>query len=205
MRFVPRATGVAAIILGVGLGSFALLNGAQAQANPTLSITSPANGAAATNPVSVTVNLTGVPNIKAVAAGDPNSSHLHYFVDKNPSGIVQQGQAIPSGDPQIIHSGETTQALPTLAPGLHTVWVVLGHFDHTPYNPNVQATVTFTVGASAQASPAAGAPRAATPAAAAALPATGDNLSTARLLAVLVAVVLVVGGYSAIRYSYRKR
>jgi hypothetical protein len=121
-----------------------------AQAGPAVHITAPANGATVTNPVTVTVQSSGAV-IKPATDNDPNAAHYHYFVDRNPASVLQQGQPIPTGQPDIIHTDSPNQQLPNLSPGQHTVWVVLAHTDHTPYNPNVQDQVTFTVAAPGQA------------------------------------------------------
>src|SRR5262249_42124387 len=84
---------------------------------------------------------------------------------RDPATVLQQGQPIPTGQPDIIHTDDANLVLPTVTAGQHRVWVVLAHTDHTPFSPNVQAQVAFTVGA-ASATPAAGAGgAAATPAA----------------------------------------
>jgi len=107
------------------------------------------------NPVTITVVTTGA-LIKPATDNDPNAAHLHYFIDRDPATVVKQGQPIPTGQPDIIHTPDTSEQMPTLSPGQHTVWVVLAHTDHTPYNPNVQDQVSFNVGGGAavtQASP----------------------------------------------------
>jgi len=142
----------------VGLaGSILLLvqsPAARAQGGPTVKVTAPTNGANLTNPVTITVVTSGA-LIKAATDNDPNAAHLHYFVDRDPATVVKQGQPIPTGQPDIIHTPDTSEQMPTLSPGQHTVWVVLAHTDHTPYNPNVQDQVSFSVGGGvvAQASP----------------------------------------------------
>jgi hypothetical protein len=123
--------------------SFAPL--ARAQGGLSVRIASPANGATATNPVTVTVTTSGAV-IKDAAANDPNAAHLHYFIDRDPATVLRPGQPIPSGQADIIHTPNTSQVLPNLSPGTHSVWVVLAHTDHTPYSPNVQDQVTFTIG-----------------------------------------------------------
>ncbi len=150
----------------------------QAQATPTIHISAPANGATVSNPVTVAVQSSGV-TIKPAAAGDPNAAHYHYFIDRNPATVLQQGQPIPTGQPDIIHTDSANQQLPTLSPGQHTVWVVLAHTDHTPYNPNVQDQASFTVAAPGQAA-AASAPQAASAAAPPLPPATGRGGLLAR-------------------------
>jgi hypothetical protein len=202
---------VAVLLLFCSAGVAGATRHAAAQAAPTLTITSPSNGATVAAPATITVAVTGV-TIKAASEGDPNSSHLHYFVDKDPANIVKPGQPIPTGDPNIIHSGSLTQQLPSLGPGQHHVWVVLGHLDHTPYSPNVQADVTFTVSGAAASTPAAGAAAGApTAGGASALPATGragriDTIDRNHVVtAAVLAGLLVLAGAGGLYWERRLR
>jgi len=172
MRVLPRAIIVSLAILAAGIGLPSVLPPAHAQGGPTVRITAPSNGAALGNPVTVTVETSGAV-IKDAAAGDPNAAHLHYFIDRDPATVLQPGQPIPSGQADIIHTPNTSEPLPSLSPGPHSVWVVLAHTDHTPYSPNVQDRVTFTIGGAP--APAAGAPAGATAVAAAQLPPGGTG------------------------------
>jgi hypothetical protein len=166
-----RLLGFISVIAVLGLGAQAIPRTALAQGAPTVHVTSPSNGATLGNPVTIAVETSGAV-IKDASAGDPNAAHLHYFIDRDPATVLQPGQPIPSGQADIIHTPNTTEALPNLSPGAHTVWVVLAHTDHTPYSPNVQDRVTFTVGtpgaATAASTPAA-------PAAPSQLPAGGTG------------------------------
>lgn len=126
------------------------LSSARAQAGPTIKVTGPTNGASVSNPVTVSVQSSGA-TIKAATDNDPSAAHYHYFIDRDPATVLQPGQPIPQGQPDIIHTPDANLQLPTLAPGPHKVWVVLAHTDHTPYSPNVQDQVSFTVGGAAQA------------------------------------------------------
>jgi hypothetical protein len=156
------------VAVAAGLSGASRLSVARAQGGPTVKVTAPTNGAALSNPVTVTVTTSGA-TIKAATENDANAAHLHYFVDRDPAAVLQPGQPIPSGQADIIHTPDVSQALPTLSPGPHRVWVVLAHTDHTPYSPNVQDLVSFTIGA------AAAAPAAAPQAAAPQIPPTGTG------------------------------
>jgi len=101
----------------------------------TLTVAAP--GASA--PTTVSVTLSSQLNLKPASAGDPTSFHLHYFVDTD---AVAAGQAVPTGNPKIIHSASTTQDLGALAAGQHAVTVVLGQLNHTACA--VRGSVTFT-------------------------------------------------------------
>jgi hypothetical protein len=160
-RFL-RPIGLIAFIVSAGLAILASQPVAHAQGGPTVHITAPTGGATLSNPVTVTVTTSGAV-IKDAALNDPSAAHLHYFIDRDPATILQPGQPIPSGQADIIHTPNTSQVLPSLSPGPHNVWVVLAHTDHTPYSPNVQDEVSFTVGGGQGTTAAAGAPAAAVP------------------------------------------
>jgi hypothetical protein len=120
-----------------------------AQATVTVNVSGPAiqASAPATVPVGQPVHVTVM--VQGVTLAEPNgdtsgsTGHLHFFVDREPT---PAGQPIPKGDPTIIHSAKPEVDLPGLAAGAHTVWVVLGDGNHVPFDPPVEAKVTFTVG-----------------------------------------------------------
>ncbi len=111
---------------------------------PTLSISNPSEGTTVGAPVTIEWAAEGVTIKPASEATQHEEAHFHLFVDKVPA--LVEGQGIPAGDPQIIHTGSTSMELPDLAAGEHTVTVVLGYSDHTPWMPQVMDSVTFTVG-----------------------------------------------------------
>ncbi len=101
-------------------------------------------------PTTLTVTLNPTVTLKPGTAGDPQSMHLHYFIDTNPVEVLKAGQPIPIGDPKIIHTANTTQDLAgtqsrALTPGDHRVWVVVGRLDHVPCDPMVVGSTTYTV------------------------------------------------------------
>ncbi|MGH2667938.1 MAG: DUF4399 domain-containing protein, partial [bacterium] len=56
------------------------------------------------------------------------------------------GQPYPPKDQAgPIHTADSMVGLTGLAPGEHTIWVVLGYADHTPFDPPVADKVTVTV------------------------------------------------------------
>src|SRR5205814_912807 len=108
----------------------------------TLRITGPAKGAAIKgNVVSLALGVGGISLVKADGDTSGRTGHLHVFVDRDP---VRPGQVIPK-DPGIIHTTDTTISVPPLAPGEHTLWVVLGDGNHVPFAPAVLDKVTVTV------------------------------------------------------------
>ena len=206
MRHGAAALTLALILLLVGRGG---LTGLSAQAQPagTIRIIGPANGATVSAPVMLQVEITGV-TIKPADEGDPQAYHYHALVDVDPAVVAQTGQPLPTGQASIIHTAVPTLALPDLAPGPHTITVILTRTDHVPLQPSVQAPVSFTVAAAAsQAAPQA-APAQAAPAAA---PRTGhggavlaDNHLSLPHLLTLAALVLLSGG-STLLWAHRRR
>jgi len=161
-----RRTLSALVLAGVALACLAMPGLAQTP-TPAAGAACPPEAATAhlqlappTAAAPTTVTLTVTPNtlnVKPAASGDPTSVHFHYFVDIDPATVIVAGQPIPTGNPRIIHSAATMQDLGPLAPGQHTVWVVLGDVRHVPCQPLVEASVRFTVaGATPAAVPATG-------------------------------------------------
>lgn len=160
---IPREAGIVhtadapITIVGLTLGthrlSVVLGNGAHvrigaAVAERTVTVEGPSVKASAPatvtsgQPVTISVKVEGLSLVKANGDTSGRSGHLHLFVDKQPT---PPGQPIPSGDPTIIHTAETTVTLPNLAPGEHTIWVVAGDGTHKPLEPPVMDKVTLTV------------------------------------------------------------
>ena len=133
-------------------------------------------------PTTVSVTVAPPVNLKPAKDAVADSFHLHYFVDIDPSTIVQAGQPVPTGNPKIIHSATTTQDVGALSAGKHTVWVVLGDVTHTTCSPLVVGSVSFNVAAAA-ALPAGG------------MGATGDaSGNEIPILIALVGLAAAVGG-----------
>ena len=137
----------------------------------------------------VAVTLTPSILIKAAAQADPLSFHVHYYVDTDASAL-KPGEVIVSGNPSIIHSGDTNLNV-NLTPGAHRVTVVLAQLNHAACGDAtgkvVAATATMNVVAAAPA-------QAATPTA----PKTGNaglasGTSSLAVLGLLVAVATVLG------------
>lgn len=113
-----------------------------APAGATLEILSPRDGETVTSPVKVVFGLEGM---TVAPAGDPtpNSGHHHLLVDVT---MPDPGLPIPK-DAQHLHFGQAqTEAEITLAPGQHTLQLLLGDTNHVPHEPPViSAPITITV------------------------------------------------------------
>lgn len=140
-RVVVHALVIALALLVMG-------SGALTAQGPTLTISAPEGGATVAAPVTIAWGAEGVTVRPAGEAASREEGHFHVFVDRTPE--LAEGTPIAGGDPQIIHTAGTSLEIAELAEGEHTVTVVLGYSDHTPWWPQVSDSVTFTVGAMAE-------------------------------------------------------
>ena len=111
-------------------------------------------------PTTSTVKF-AIAGMELVAAGTakPGGGHHHLVVDQP---LPEPGREIPS-DPGYIHFGRgQTETQLTLAPGPHTLQLLLGDHDHIPHDPPVASKLIHVTVAGKAAAP--------TPAAAAAAP-----------------------------------
>lgn len=108
-----------------------------------VTIASPADGAVVSSPVKVVFAIEGM---TVVPAGDatPNSGHHHVLVDTPLP--ADMSQPIPK-DEQHVHLGQgQTDTDLVLAPGQHTLILLLGDANHVPHDPPVSSQpVTITV------------------------------------------------------------
>lgn len=180
-------------------GAALLQQGAAAQPGAAIKVAAPAANSTVSGPVMLQVDISGVP-VKPAGEGDPQAFHYHALVDVDPATVIQPGQPIPTGQANIIHTADLRLALPDLAPGPHTVTVILTRTDHVPLTPAIQDRVTFTV-AAAGAAPATGGQ-----AGAAAAPRVGrggelltDNRASVQLALIVAGVLLLGVGGVALR------
>ena len=79
----------------------------------------------------------GLRNMGVTRAGDntPNVGHHHLLVDVNTS--LDPNEPIPSDKNHLHFGGGQTEARLELAPGEHTLQLVLGDAEHKPFKPPV--------------------------------------------------------------------
>ncbi len=107
-------------------------------------IISPQNGAKVSGPVTVRFGLKGMGVAPAGVKFD-NSGHHHLFIDTDvPADLSAPLPAVPD---KVVHFGKgQTETTVTLAPGKHTLQLVLGDQNHVPHNPPViSKKITITV------------------------------------------------------------
>ncbi len=102
----------------------------------------PADGAVITGPVTVKFGLSGM-GIAPAGVDHKNTGHHHILVDTK---LEDPKASIPADDKHRHFGAGQTETTLTLAPGTHTLQLVLGDHQHIPHNPIVASDViTITV------------------------------------------------------------
>jgi hypothetical protein len=97
-------------------------------------IVEPQNGATVSSPVTVKFGIEGIALAPAGEVKD-NSGHHHLLIDTDP--LPPMDQPLPFSD-KILHFGQAqTEAAVNLAPGTHTLQLVLAGGNHIPHDPPV--------------------------------------------------------------------
>ena len=94
---------------------------------------SPADGDTVSNPIAIEFGIEGM-SVVAAGVNKNHSGHHHLLVD---TGVPDVGLPIPA-DANHIHFGDASTATElTLAPGEHTLRLLLGDHLHIPHDPPV--------------------------------------------------------------------
>lgn len=114
-----------------------------APAGAEVYIISPRDGETVKGPVLVRFGLKGM-GVAPAGIKLENTGHHHLLIDTPVP--ADAALPLPTSD-KVVHFGKgQTETTLTLAPGRHTLQLVLGDFLHIPHNPPVVSkTVTITV------------------------------------------------------------
>jgi hypothetical protein len=108
----------------------------------TVFIVSPKDGETVASPVKVVFGISGM---ALAPAGEKNDSagHHHLLIDTD---LASPGVPVPA-DEKHVHFGKAqTEAEVALAPGTHTLQLVLGDYLHIPFDPVIASPkITVTV------------------------------------------------------------
>ena len=109
----------------------------------SVSILEPIDGATVTSPVTVKFDIRGMALIPA-GIEHPESGHHHLLIDL--AELPDLDKPIPADD-QHLHFGKGQRETSlTLAPGVHTLQLLLGDHLHRPHDPAVYSKkITITV------------------------------------------------------------
>jgi len=106
-------------------------------------IQSPANGATVRSPVTVRFGLRGI-GVAPAGVETANTGHHHLLIDVTE--MPSFDAPLPANDNVRHFGGGQTEVDLTLAPGQHTLQLVLGDALHRPHNPPVTSEpITITV------------------------------------------------------------
>jgi hypothetical protein len=101
-------------------------------------IIEPADGATVANPVRVVFGLKGI-GVAPAGTDRPDAGHHHLLID---AGLpADLNVPIPSDDTHKHFGGGQTETLLTLAPGKHTLQLLLGDHLHVPFEPPIASSV----------------------------------------------------------------
>jgi hypothetical protein len=103
------------------------------------------DGQTVTSPVVVKFGLRGM-GVAPAGTEKEMTGHHHVFVDRPPLGEGEDGadefaNGIPSDEDHVHFGGGQTETVLDLAPGRHTLQLVLGDAQHVPHDPPVVSEV----------------------------------------------------------------
>jgi hypothetical protein len=133
----------AAVLLLAGVITQPVLAVTPAPEGARAYIVSPADGAVVSSPVTVVFGLEGM-GVAPAGVEKANTGHHHLLIDVED--LPAAGQPIPADDQHKHFGGGQTQVSVDLAPGQHTLQLVLGDQNHVPHEPPViSERITVTV------------------------------------------------------------
>ena len=98
-------------------------------------IVSPAHGEVVTSPVKVIFGLSGM-GVAPAGVDKAKTGHHHLLID---TAIPDLGRPIPADAGHRHFGGGQTEVVIELAPGTHTLQLLLADYAHTPHNPPVMS------------------------------------------------------------------
>jgi hypothetical protein len=134
----PLLTLLAALLLSVP----ALAGETPAPPGAKAYIIAPADGATVSSPVKVVFGLSGM-GVAPAGTEKEKTGHHHLIVDAD---LPPLDEPIPSDEHYRHFGGGQTEATLELAPGSHSLQLLLGDQNHIPHNPPVMSDkITITV------------------------------------------------------------
>ncbi len=137
MRFAAVAVAVAALLLP------ALAEGrTPAPQGARVYIVSPPNGATVSSPVRVIFGLEGM-GVAPAGVEKAKTGHHHLIIDAD---LPPANEPVPADDNHRHFGGGQTEVTVDLAPGTHTLQLIMGDHNHVPHDPpGASEKITITV------------------------------------------------------------
>ncbi|WP_170376221.1 MULTISPECIES: DUF4399 domain-containing protein [Ruegeria] len=128
------------------------LAGGETPSNPEAKVyfVNLADGDTVKSPVTVVFGLSGM-GVAPAGTEKENTGHHHLLIDRPPLGEGEDGAdelayGLPADDNHLHFGGGQTEVTLDLAPGEHTLQLVLGDAGHVPHaTPIVSEVITITV------------------------------------------------------------
>ena len=138
-----RIASLLAILVAGCMAAQAQLPRSAAPDGASVYIISPAQGETVSNPVTVRFGLAGMGVAPAGVEMD-KTGHHHLLVDLDE--LPAMGLPVPTDDRHRHFGGGQTEVTLELAPGEHTLQLLLGDHSHVPHDPPViSEKITITV------------------------------------------------------------
>jgi hypothetical protein len=141
---------IRATLLAFSLPQLAIAGDTKSPSDATQYFVSLADGDGVTSPLKVVFGLSGM-GVAPAGVEVENTGHHHLLIDRPPLGEGEDGaDEFDNGliaDENNVHFGKgQTETMIELAPGKHTLQLVLGDANHVPHSPPVMSEViTITV------------------------------------------------------------
>ena len=122
--------------------SAAMAGNSMAPADARVYIVSPSHGEVVSSPVKVVFGLSGM-GVAPAGTKKDKTGHHHLLID---TAVPNLDKPIPADDHHKHFGGGQTEVSIELAPGKHTLQLLLADFAHVPHNPPVMSEqITITV------------------------------------------------------------
>ena len=133
---------IVALLVGLSAGGALASDRTPAVEGAVVYIVSPADGATVSSPVTVVFGLKGM-GVAPAGTENDKTGHHHLIVD---APLPPLGEPIPADERHIHFGGGQTEYTIELAPGSHTLQLLLGDLNHVPHDPVVASEpITITV------------------------------------------------------------
>ena len=117
-------------------------SGASAPEDASVYFVSPAHGEVVASPLKVVFGLSGI-GVAPAGVDRENTGHHHLLIDTD---LPDMALPIPADDNHRHFGGGQTEVVIELAPGEHTLQLLLADFAHRPHSPPVVSErITITV------------------------------------------------------------
>jgi hypothetical protein len=114
-----------------------------APADAAVYFVAPANGAVVKSPVTVKFGLKGF-GVAPAGVDNPKAGHHHLLVDV--AKLPSMDSPVPADANHKHFGGGQTETTVELAPGTHTLQLLLGDMNHVPHDPPILSEkITITV------------------------------------------------------------